>query len=55
MTVYGKGEQVYVLGARTLGGPYTIKEVNSDGTYQLEDADGSIYRANARERDLKPL
>ena len=39
-------------------GPYTIKKVYSDGTkatYQLADADGSIYRDNVRERDLKPV
>ncbi|KAL9117702.1 MAG: hypothetical protein Q9187_005759 [Circinaria calcarea] len=55
LNVYETGQQVYVKGARALSGPYIIRKVNRDGTYQLGDAGGRIYRDNARERDLQPL
>ena len=55
MTLYDKGQQVYLKMARGLQGPFIVKKVNSDGTYQLETEAGKLFRDNAKERDLQPL
>ncbi|MCJ1397566.1 hypothetical protein MMC11_000760 [Xylographa trunciseda] len=55
MTLYDRGQQVYLKMARGLQGPFIVKKVNSDGTYQLETEAGKLFRDGAKERDLQPL
>ncbi|MCJ1438957.1 hypothetical protein MMC27_008347 [Xylographa pallens] len=55
MTLYDKGQQVYLKMARGLQGPFIVRKVNSDGTYQLETEAGKLFRDGAKERDLQPL
>ncbi|MCJ1286045.1 hypothetical protein MMC26_005387 [Xylographa opegraphella] len=55
MTLYDKGQQVYLKMARGLQGPFIVKKVNPDGTYQLETEAGKLFRDGAKERDLQPL
>jgi hypothetical protein len=39
----------------TLQGPYSIANVNSDGTYLLNDESGKPFKNRVRERDLRPV
>ncbi|MCJ1390215.1 hypothetical protein MMC18_003073 [Xylographa bjoerkii] len=55
MTLYDRGQQVYLKMARGLQGPFIVRKVNSDGTYQLETEAGKLFRDGAKERDLQPL
>jgi hypothetical protein len=36
-------------------GPYRIAKVNDDGTYDLNDEHGTLFKYKVKERDLKPL
>ncbi|KAI9729940.1 MAG: hypothetical protein M1834_006137 [Cirrosporium novae-zelandiae] len=53
VTLYNKGDQVWLKGARSLQGPYTISAVHGDRTYQLVDDYGMICKDGVREKDLK--
>ncbi|MCJ1472679.1 hypothetical protein MMC13_001328 [Lambiella insularis] len=53
--LYDRGQQVYLKRARGLQGPFFIRNVNSDGTYQLENESGKLFQDGAKERDLQPL
>lgn len=53
--IYRVGKGVYLKGARSLRGPYTIARVNSDGTYSLNDESGKPFKDKVEERDLKPV
>jgi hypothetical protein len=39
----------------TLAGPYRVAKVNDDGTYDLNDERGTLFRYRVKEKDLKPL
>jgi hypothetical protein len=38
-----------------LAGPYRIAKVNDDGTYDLNDERGTLFKYRVKEKDLKPL
>jgi hypothetical protein len=39
----------------TFAGPYTVAKVNDDGTYDLDDERGMLFKYKVKEKDLKPL
>jgi hypothetical protein len=39
----------------TFAGPYRIAKVNDDGTYDLNDEHGTLFKYKVKEKDLKPL
>jgi len=53
--LYRKDQGVWLIGARAMKGPYTIANVNSNGTYKLNDERGTPFKDHVRERDLAPL
>jgi hypothetical protein len=55
MTLYAKNASVYLIKSRGLEGPYTITKVHSDGTYQLSNESGKVWKDGVKERDLQPL
>lgn len=38
-----------------VAGPYTVAKVNNDGTYDLNDERGVLFKYKVKEKDLKPL
>jgi hypothetical protein len=39
----------------TVAGPYRVAKVNDDGTYDLNDERGTLFKYKVKEKDLKPL
>jgi hypothetical protein len=39
----------------TFAGPYTVAKVNDDGTYDLNDERGTLFKYKVKERDLRPV